>query len=438
MLQGRGGGERGSVAIAVALAMTALLGFAALVVDIGLSWAVRTRAQTAADSAALAGASQLLAAGPVAGFDAVRAYLGDNVDGLADLPVDPDWPINGDDSDGEIVCWTLPDDPPAAGAGCPPGSNALQVITPPITVDYAFAPVLGKSSNSIKARAAAGAGPAAPNNCVLCLLEPDAPNGLAAVLGGVDVSGGGIAVNSDNDAALVLSGVGDISADQISVVGGIDDSPGGGQLIPAPDLGAPAVADPLADLPTPDQLANPPTGGNSALNVDTSTTIMPGIYPSINVTAGATLTLGEGVYVLTQFTGLTISNGGRVVSTGDGVTIYLACNRYPSPCPGPGARFRVASGGQFLASPPTTGAYAGLSIFADRGNTRTMRLLSGTSLDGALYGARTRLVVSSSGGLQVDSLLVVASLLVSGSGPVDVDYHPSVLLPGVGRPVLIR
>jgi hypothetical protein len=156
------------------------------------------------------------------------------------------------------------------------------------------------------------------------------------------------------------------------------------------------------------------------------------------VTAGATLTLGEGVYVLTQFTGLTISNGGRVVSTGDGVTIYLACNGYPSPCPGPGARFRVASGGQFPASPPTTGAYAGLSIFADRGNTRTMRLLSSTSLDGALYGARTRLVVSSSGGLQVDSLLVVASLLVSGSGPVDVDYDPSVLLPGVGRPVLIR
>lgn len=438
MMQGRGGGERGGVAITVALAMTVLLGSAALVVDTGLNWAVRTTAQTAADSAALAGASQLLAAGPVAAIDAVRAYLNDNVDGLADLPVDPDWPVNGDESDGEIVCWNLPDDPPAAGADCPPGSNALQVITPPITVDYAFAPVLGKSSNTIKALAAAGAGPAAPNNCVLCLLEPDAPNGLAAVLGGVDVSGGGIAVNSDNDAALVLSGVGDISADRISVVGGFDDSPGGGQLIPAPDVGAPAVADPLADLPTPDQLATPPTGGNSALNVTTSTTIAPGIYPSINVTSGATLTLEEGVYVLTRFTGLTISDGGRVVSTGDGVTIYLACGGYPSPCSGPGARFRVASGGRFLASPPTTGEYAGLSIFADRGNRRTMRLLGSTSLDGALYGASTPLEVSSSGGLQVDALLVVDSLLVSGSGPVEVDYHPSVLLPGVARPALIR
>ena len=121
MLRGRGGSERGSVAITVALAMTVLLGFAALVVDVGLNWAARTSAQTAADSAALAGAAQLLAGGPGAAVDAVRGLLNDNLDGLADQPDDPDWPINGDESDGEIVCWTLPDDPPAAGADCPAG-----------------------------------------------------------------------------------------------------------------------------------------------------------------------------------------------------------------------------------------------------------------------------------------------------------------------------
>ena len=56
MLRGRGGSEQGSVAITVALALTLLLGLAALVVDVGLNWAARTSAQTAADSAALAGA----------------------------------------------------------------------------------------------------------------------------------------------------------------------------------------------------------------------------------------------------------------------------------------------------------------------------------------------------------------------------------------------
>jgi Flp pilus assembly protein TadG len=76
-------GERGSVAVLLALALTVLLGFAALVVDIGLSWAVRAEAQTAADAAALAGAARL-ADGPAGAVTAVRQYLDANVPGLAD------------------------------------------------------------------------------------------------------------------------------------------------------------------------------------------------------------------------------------------------------------------------------------------------------------------------------------------------------------------
>src|ERR687898_361732 len=148
MLRDRGGSERGSVAITVALWMTVLLGFAALVVDIGLNWATRTSAQTAADSAALAGAFSPLFDGGVAGI-----------------------PTRG----------TMPNPVPGPGATCPDGSNALQVTTPPIVVRYAFAPVLGKTTSSIRARAAAGAGPAAPNNCVLCVLDPDAAAALEVI-----------------------------------------------------------------------------------------------------------------------------------------------------------------------------------------------------------------------------------------------------------------
>jgi len=82
MLRDRGGSERGSVAITVALCMTVLLGFAALVVDVGLNWATRTSAQTAADAAALAGASRLLVDGPAAAVLEVQSLLADNVDGL--------------------------------------------------------------------------------------------------------------------------------------------------------------------------------------------------------------------------------------------------------------------------------------------------------------------------------------------------------------------
>jgi hypothetical protein len=447
MLRAPGGSERGSVAITVVLAMTVLLGFAALVVDVGLNWAARTSAQTAADAAALAGASRLLEDGPAAAILEVQDLLTDN---LPELTLPAGWATDTDVGNGEVVCWTLPGDPPAPGADCPEGSNALQVITPPIQVHYAFAPVLGKSANSIKATAAAAAGVAAPNNCVLCLLEPTGPRGLQVLGdGGVNVTGGGIVVNSTNPLALVLSGAGDVRANQIRVVGGIADSVGGGQLLPPAETGGPPVPDPLEGLPTPDELPTPPVvRDTNPQTIITDTTLQPGIYNTVTVQGTATLTLQAGVYVFTGLNGLTVEDTARVDNLGDGVTIYLACNAYPAPCSGPGAQFRVQDDGQFLADPPTVGDYAGLSIFVARGNTRSLRLRSTQDLDlaGALYGPSTPVRLQSTGDLSVSSLLVVDSLSlpslhlgVLGDDPsVRVSYNPSLPIPGLGVPVLIR
>src|SRR5215203_869724 len=265
MLRDRGGSERGSVAITVALCMTVLLGFAALVVDVGLNWATRTSAQTAADAAALGGASRLLVDGPAAAVVEVQTLLEDNVDGLSGVA---GWATDGVEANGEVVCWTLPVNPPGPGAGCPDGSNALQVITPPIEVQYAFAPVLGKASNSIKALAAAGVGPAAPNNCVLCLLDLGGASRLGALgSGSIEAIEDRIVVNSDDPAALVSIN-GDIIADQIRVVGGFSDGIGGGEFLPTPEEGGPPAVDPLADLLTPDELPSPPVlRSNTALPI---------------------------------------------------------------------------------------------------------------------------------------------------------------------------
>jgi Putative Flp pilus-assembly TadE/G-like len=442
MLRDRGGSERGSVAITVALSLTLLLAFAALVVDVGLNWAARTSAQTAADSAALAGASTLLLDGPAAAFDTVETFLGNN---QVTLPAAAGWADDGVVSNGEVVCWTMPNDPPdpppGPGLNCPDGSNALQVITPPINVQYAFAPILGRASNSIKARAAAGAGPAAPNNCVLCLLEPSAPRALEVLgTGGVEVDGGGLVVNSDDPLALVLSSSGNVSADQIRVIGGFQDL-GLGNFLPPAEAGGPPVPDPLANLPTPDNLPTPPVlRSTTPIVVTTNQPLQPGIYSSVTVQGTAILTLEAGVYVFRGGNGLTIEDDARVRSTGGGVTIYLACSGYPTPCSGSGARFRVQESGRYQASPPTTGAYAGLSIFADPGNTTPMQLQSDQTLtlNGALYGVSTPVLLENpTGGLTVNSLMVVDSLRAP-FGTVSVSYNPSVLLPGVGGPVLIR
>ena len=113
-------------------------------VDIGLNWADRTSAQTAADSAALAGASSLLSDGGLAAITTVEDFLNRNVGGLVELPDDAGWATDGEVGNGEVVCWTMPDPVPGPGAACPDGSNALQVTTPPIVVRYAFASVLGR------------------------------------------------------------------------------------------------------------------------------------------------------------------------------------------------------------------------------------------------------------------------------------------------------
>jgi hypothetical protein len=443
MLRGRGGSERGSVAITVALALTLLLGLAALVVDVGLNWAARTSAQTAADSAALAGASRLLVDGPTAAISTVQDMLTQNLV----TPGPAGWALDGQEDNGEVVCWTLPDPPPAttppAGFRCPEGSNALRVITPPIQVQYAFAPVLGKRSNSIKAMAAAAAGPAAPNNCVLCVLEPTTPDAMLLTgSGGIDVTGGGIVVNSRSDSALhLLLGSGDVTALQIRVIGRALVESGGGQLLPPAEEGGPPAVDPLADLPSPDELVRPPQGGNTAQVITTDTPLEPGVYPNIDVQSG-TLILKAGVYVVTDsqpgHPGFAVRNGAHV--KGDGATIYLACQDYPAPCGGNGTGFRLENGGEFEVSPPTRDEYAGLSIFADKGNTRSIQLLSGVTLRGAVYAASAPLVVNVPDPdlVEIRALVAVDRLLKAGTGQLEVNYNPGSPLIGIGRPVLIR
>jgi hypothetical protein len=164
------------------------------------------------------------------------------------------------------------------------------------------------------------------------------------------------------------------------------------------------------------------------------------VYEHITVEADATLTLEEGVYVVTDFTsgdpGFRVLDGGRV--EGDGVTIYLACEDYPAPCDGDaGTRFRLDPLSAFVVSPPTTGEYAGLSVFADPGNTRSQQLRGDVTFPGAVYAASARLSVLGIADVLVDSLVVVDRLTVASVNPLRVNYDPSLSIFGYGVPVLV-
>ena len=404
----------------VALMLTVLLAFAALVVDVGLNWAARTQAQAAADAAALAGVIAL-PTDPAAAVEDVRRYLNTNVPGLAGTP---GWEHNLTDADGDITCWTPPAEVPPPGVhGCQVGDTAIQVITPPLRVDYAFAGVFGKAGNQIKALAAAERGPPAtgPTPCAICLQDRHAAQALSAASNGdITVANAGVMVNSAHPQAAVLQSSGDLTADWVGVVGGWTTS-GSGRFTPTPDTGLGPLPDPLADLPTPDQLYSLDDRGSVTVG-SADQPIGQGVYDTIAVTGGGDLLMDPGVYVVTGK--LTLSAGALV---GSGVTIYLACAGYPTPCSGPGAAFSQ-SGGQYLATPPLTGPYQGLALFADRGNTAPLRFTGSgaSSLTGTIYARQAPMELTSGDvAVRLDSLIVVRTLKVTNSAEILLSFVPA-------------
>lgn len=417
---GRWDDQHGQVAIVVALMLVVLLGFAALVVDVGLNWAARTQAQNAADAAALAGVIAL-PGDPAAAVDDVRRYLNANVPGLAGAT---GWEHNTTDADGDITCWTPPAEVPPPGThGCQLGDTAIQVITPPLRPAYAFAGIFGQTSNQIKALAAAVRGPAVngPAPCAICLLDRHAPQALSVSGNGdVTVANAGVMVNSDHTQAAVLKSSGDLTAVSIRVVGGWTATSSGG-FTPPPVTGVGPLPDPLADLVTPDQLGSLPDQGSVSIGA-ADQTIDPGVYDTIALTGGGNLTMSPGVYVVTG--GLTLSSGSVL---GNGVTVYFACSGYPTPCSGPGAEFSQTGSGQFLATPPITGAYQGLALFYDRGNTAGLSFTgSGATFTGTIYARQAAMGLSNGGVvLQLDSLIVVGTLQVSASAEILLTFVPA-------------
>lgn len=430
--------ERGQVAIVVALTLTVMLAFGALVVDVGLNWAARTQLQSAADAAALAGAAELPGQ-PDQAVAKVREFLDDNVAGLAGAAAG--WESDGDAANGDVTCYRPPAAPPPPGDpahGCTAGDTAIQVITPPLRPAYAFASILGRQSGDVKALAAAGVPPGPDAPCALCVLSTSAsPALLADDDVALTVAGGGVVVNSDANPAAATTGPARVtvaSPGTIRVAGGVQSDPGGG-FDPVPQTGGVPVADPLANLPRPDQLGPQyvaptfPERGNVTLNGG-GRTLQPGIYHQIQASGppGTTLSFTPGLYVIT---GELRVSGGVTVTVGS-ATLYFACTTYPRPCGNGsnGAGLTIGGNAVFaaLGTSDLSSPYNGLAVFYDRNNTHDVVLGGGTlSVTGTVYARSSRLSLGGNNGAAVlKSMLVVDSFTVSGSnGRVfGLDYLP--------------
>jgi hypothetical protein len=214
--------------------------------------------------------------------------------------------------------------------------------------------------------------------CAICLMKTSGTV-LTAGSGASLTLNGALVVNSNSAPAVSLGNNTAVTATQVKIPsGGTVTYGSGATLTPAPTT-SPAISDPLPALAAP-SVSGPATSYSAPAG---TSSISPGLYSNITVSTGSTLTLNPGTYVVTGNLNI---NGGSV--TGNGVTIYLACNAYPTPCAGGGQNGGSISmsQGSLSLTAPTSGTYDGISVFGDRTNTATASIGNGTiSVGGTWY-----------------------------------------------------
>jgi hypothetical protein len=307
--------ERGQALITVVLALTALLGFCGLAIDMGMMRFQKRIQQTAADAAALAGASNLGYGSVTAGAQNAAAANGftDNTGGVLSSCTSSGAAIGN-------VCVVV-NNPPTAGPHTG-NSNYVEALVSAVQPTY-FMRVFNVNSTAVVARA------------VATNLNSTSPDCLYLMGGGFTGSGGGgkgglvapscgIVINGSFSptqkfpvcaASIAVSSSPPPSDDGIRGSCSVS-NPGSGatcnnQSVAACPASMPAAANPLALLTIPTQPAYKPCSGNC---------FNPGTYTSpISENTGSWV-FNPGIYVLN---GGGFSCGGNATFTGTGVMFYL-------------------------------------------------------------------------------------------------------------------
>lgn len=247
--RGGGGPEAGQTLVFLALAMPMLLGMVGLATDVGNLFFMKHLAQSAADAAAIAGATAL--------------RNGASISDSADAASAANKFTNG--TGGVVVAAN---NGPLTGfhAG---DTNYVEVIISAPEPTF-FLNVLGLTSQNIAARAVAFlAAPAATPGCVY-LLGPSGSD-LSATGNATISSGCGIYLDSNSSSAL--SATGNVTIDAPLGIVGNESLTGNTTVTPAAVTGMVPFGDPLSYL-TPPTVA---TCNNTALNItgNNTTTVTP-------------------------------------------------------------------------------------------------------------------------------------------------------------------
>lgn len=287
--------------------------------------------------------------------------------------------------------------------------------------------------NSCSLNGAGGGGPGSGVGCFLCVLTSgatsfdDNKSSVTVQLApGTSTGAVGAVINGDSTFAGGPGGQicvqrpadGTACPLDVGVVGTVNGATAPVSMGSGGSTGVPvsAINDPLQNT----FLAPDITGhDNGDVTNAAASPISPGVYDNINI-SGGTLDLNPGTYVITQ--SIQISGGGSI--QGVGVTVYLACHgaggaiACPSTAPAtatsietfcgaplppnPSQAYLAAFGsgsGSLTLTAPTSGAYEGLAVFADRHNTAGICIAGNgaAQFTGAIYGRSAGINIQGNG-----------------------------------------
>lgn len=396
--------QRGQVMVLGAMAMTGVVGFTALSIDVGNLYHDKRLMQTAADAAAVSGAYEVI-------------YGTSNIQTAALSSASQNGFTNGTNN----VAITV-NNPPASGAYSG-SSQAVEVIINQPEPTY-FARVLGINTVAMSARAVARV---ASSSYGIYVLDPNnSPSlGTLSLGGGASINAStGVIVDSSTSSALSATGGATMTATGIGVVGGYSDS-GGASINPTPVTGVSPVQDPLAALPAPSYGScdyNNYSVGNGAV-----VSLSPGVYcGGMQLGGGATVSLNPGTYVLNGG-GMTVSNGAAV--SGSGVTFYNTAGSGQTFAP-----VNVGGGGTINLNAPTSGTYEGILFFQDRSiNSTATNVIDGGSnltINGAVYIPDGALNFSGGSSTTAYTILIADQLALSNGTDTVVNADYSALQDG--------
>jgi hypothetical protein len=379
--------ERGQALIFVLLSITCLFGFVALATDVGVWLGSQRIVQAAADSAAIAGASELKY-GDVS--TAAKASAANN--GM---------------TDGSNGATVTVNNPPAFGLHAGNASYVEVIIAQ--TEPNIFSLFTG-SSITAKARAVAFLG--AGQNCIVTLGQTNTDISLVGNAA-IDATQCGISADSTDPSALSANGNASITAKSIGVVGGVSTTHNV-KITPTPVTGMAPVSDPLAFLSDP---TVPPVGGcqphlSLAGNGTTNLTAPGGVvcYDGISVVGNRNVNFGSGTYIIN---GSSLSFGGNGTISGSNVTFYFTN----------GASLQAAGNAVLDLSAPTSGTYDGILFFQNPTDTASSSIVGngGADLQGIIYLPDASLSFTGNASAQLYVALVVQSVSFNGNAKL-LDY----------------